>query len=163
MVAGSPVEDLHVHVAAYTRGEAVKKIVDQLTLQVAHLLHLQRQVDHGVGAAAEIDSRDGQRLVHRHDEVPGAIDAPSCAKRLRHRFPECNSQILDGVVLVYVKVPFGADVEIEGAMACHQVQHVIEKTDAGPDVVPAFSLNPHTHADLRFTRLSVDYGTAHSP
>ena len=35
------------------------------------------EIDDGVGPAAEVDGRNPQRLVHRHDEVAGAVDAAS--------------------------------------------------------------------------------------
>ena len=48
--------------------------------------------------------RDAERLVHRHDEVAGAVDAAAVAERGRHRLAERDADVFDGVVLVDVEV-----------------------------------------------------------
>ena len=77
---GPAVEHLQVHVGARALGEALEEVGEQLRLQIADALRpSSSQIDDGVGAAAEIDRRDAERLVHRHHEVAGAIDAaPRC-------------------------------------------------------------------------------------
>ena len=60
-----------------------KKSCDQLGLQIADASASSTlQIDDRVRPAAEIDGRHGQRLVHRHDEVAGAVDAAPVAERL---------------------------------------------------------------------------------
>ena len=80
--------------------------------------------------AAEIDRRDGERLVHRHDEVAGAVDALAVAERLQHRLAERDADVLDGVVLIDVEVARRLQREIEAAVTREQLQHVIEEADA---------------------------------
>jgi hypothetical protein len=41
-----------------------------------------------VRTATEIDGGNGERLVHRHDEIAGPVDAAAVAERLRHRLTE---------------------------------------------------------------------------
>ena len=85
----------------------------------------------GMRAAAEIDRRDRQRLVHRHHEVAGAIDAALVADRRRDRLAERDADVLDGVVLIDVEIAGGLHLQVEPAVARDQVEHVIEKADAG--------------------------------
>ena len=66
------------------------------------------EIDDRVRPAAEVDGRDGQRLVHRHDEVAGAVDAASVAERLGHRLAERDAEVLDGVMLVDVEIAVDA-------------------------------------------------------
>ena len=67
------------------------------------------------------------------------------------------------MVLVDIEIALSANLEIEGAVACHQLEHVIEKTDSGAHVVAALAFDADTDANLRLARSSVDYGTAHRP
>ena len=75
-----------------------------------------------------------QRLVHGHQEISGAQNAALRAQRFAHRFAERDAEILDGVVLVHVQIAFGVDLQIHGAVARHQFEHVIEEANAGRDV-----------------------------
>src|SRR6185436_17712073 len=162
VMARAAVEDLDVDVRPRADGEALEEIVHQLGLEIADLDDLDLQVDGRVRAPAEIDRRDRERLVHRHDEVAGAIDPAPVAERLRHRFAERDAEILDRVVLVDVEIAARVNPQVEGAVARHQLQHVIEKTDAGADVVPPLALERDRQLDLRLGRLPVDYGAEHS-
>ena len=109
VVAGSSVQDLHVHVGAGAKGEPLEEILDQLGLEIAHAANAELEIDDGVRASSQVDRRDCQRLVHRHDEVAGPVDAPAVAHRLRDGFTQRDAEILDGVVLI--------DVEVAGARA----------------------------------------------
>ena len=111
--------------------------------------------------AAEVERDHGERLVHRHDEVPGAVDAAAVAERLRDRFAQRDAKILDRVVLIDVEVARGAHVEVERAMLREQLQHVIEETDAGRDRIASSSLQDQRQADLRFRRPSIDQRAPH--
>ena len=54
--------------------------------------------------AREIDSRNRERLIHRHDEVACAENALLVAKRFRKGFTQRNANVFDGVMLIDVKV-----------------------------------------------------------
>src|SRR5688572_28366645 len=163
MVTRSSVQHFHMDIATDPLREPFEEIVDQLALQIAHALDVQRQVDDRVRASAEIHRRHGQRFIHRHDEVAGAVDAAARAERLRHGLAQRNAEILNRVVLIDVQIACGANFEIERTVARHQLEHVIEKPDSGTDVVPPFALDAETHTNLRLARFSVDYGTPHKP
>ena len=67
---------------------------------------------------------------------------------LRHRFAERDADVLDGVMLIDVEVARGAHVEIERAMPRHQIEHVIEKADAGAVLERALAVEIERDADL---------------
>ena len=110
--------------------------------------------------AAQVDRRDGQRLVHRHHEVAGAIDAALVADGRQHRFAERDAGVFDGVMLIDVEIAGGLDLEIEAAVPRHQVQHVIEKADAGAVLVLALAVERQRDLDLRFGGAPIDYRAA---
>ena len=112
-------------------------------------------------APAEIDRRDGESLVHRHDEVAGAVDAAPVAERGRDRFAERDPEVFDGVVLIDVEVAGGGDRQVERAVAREQLQHVVEEPDAGADVVAAATVERQFEMDLRLGGLPVDHRAAH--
>ena len=118
--------------------------------------HLDLQIDHRVRPAAQVDRGDRERLVHRHDEVAGAIDPFPIAERLQHRLAERDADVLDGVMLIDVEIALRLQREIEAAVAREQLQHVIEEADAGADVVPALPVDRQPPLDLRLRRTSIE-------
>ena len=58
-----------------------------------------------------------------------------------HRLAEHDADVLDGVVLVDVEIAGRLQRQIEAAVAREQLQHVIEETDAGADVVAAAAVD----------------------
>ena len=112
--------------------------------------------------AAQIDRGDRQRFVHRHHEVPGAVDAALAAHRGGHRLAERDPDVLNSVMLIDVQVAGGLHLEIEAAVARHEVQHVIEKADAGAIVVAALAVERQRDLDLGLGRAPIDYSFAHN-
>ena len=133
-----------------------KKSCTSSRLQVADQPHLHLQVHLGVRPAAEIDGHDGQRLVHRHHEVAGAVDALAVAERLQHGFAEHDADVLDGVVLIDVEVAVGLQRQVEAAVPGEQLQHVVEEADAGGDVVAALAVDRQAAADVGLLRAAVE-------
>src|SRR5690242_2978706 len=64
-------------------------------------------------------------------------------------------------MLVDVEITRGLHLQIEAAMTREQLQHVIEKTDAGADLIAPLALEPERQRNLRLGRLSIDYRAAH--
>src|SRR4030095_6991119 len=141
----------------------LEKVMNQLALQISHEAHLHAEVHDGVRPSAQIDGCHAEPLVPRHYAVPRAGDALAATERARHGFAERDADILDGVVLVDVEISLGADSKVEGAVSRHQLQHVIQKADAGGDVVAGVPFDAKAHANLRLASLPVDYGAAHKP
>src|SRR5262249_37402410 len=92
----------------------------------------------------------------------GAVDPFAVAERLRHRFAERDADVLDGVMLIDVEVTGCSEIEIESAVTREQLEHVVEKADAGPHAVAPGAVESQLQADLRFGRTATDQRAAHS-
>src|SRR5438046_1426701 len=101
---------------------------------------------------AQIDCCHSQRFVHRHDEVPCSIDSTAVADGRRYRLAECDPDVFDGVMLVDVQISCGSELQIECAMPRKQLEHVVEKSNSGADVVAPFAVNRKTQQYLRLRR-----------
>src|SRR3954464_11965280 len=161
-MARASVQHLHMDIRPRTDREAFEEIVDELGLQVADPQYFDLEIDDGVWAAAEIDRGNRKRLVHGHDKVAGAVDAAAIAERLRHGFAERDAEILHRMVLIDIEVPSRLDAQVEGAVAGDELEHVVEKTDAGRDLVLALALEHDRERDLGLGRAPVDHRAAHS-
>ena len=69
---------------------------------------------------------------------------------------ERDADVLDRVVLIDVEVAGGVQREVEAAVPREQLQHVIEKTDAGADVVASLAVEDQPAANLRFGRPPIE-------
>ena len=52
-----------------------------------------------------------------------------------NRFAERDADVFDGVMLIDVEIAGGLDLQVEAAVPGDQVEHVIEKADAGAVLV----------------------------
>ena len=161
-MARSAVKDFHVYVRACAPREPFEEIVDQLGLQIADAHDAHGEVYRGVGAATEIDRGHRQRLVHRHDEVAGAIDSAPVAQSRRDRFAEGYADVLDGMMLIDVEIAGRGESQIERAVPGDQFEHVIEEANAGADPVPAVAVEIDRHRDTRLGRAPVNYTAPHN-
>src|SRR5690606_25916292 len=160
MMTRASVHHLHVHVRTGTLREPFEEILQQFRLQVADEADTQAEIDDGVGASAEVHGGDAERLVHRHQEVPGPVDADLRPERLRESLAERDADVLDRVVLIHVEIARGLQLQVEAAMLGKQLEHVVEKPDAGADLVPSLALDPEGDPDLRLAGLADDYALA---
>ena len=83
------------------------------------------------------------------------------AERGGDRLAERDAEIFDGVMLIDVEVACRVDGQVERAVAREQLQHVIEETDAGADLVLALAVEVDLHRDRRLGRPSIDYRAPH--
>jgi len=123
---------------------------------------LQTQVNHGMNPAAEIDGRDGECFIHRHHEVSGSVDATPIAERGRDGLTERDADVFYGVMLIDIEVAVCGKLEIEAAVPCEQLEHVIEKPDAGVDVVTSFAIERQLERDLSLGRHTCDAALSHT-
>src|SRR4051812_17018459 len=112
-----------------------EEVVDEFGLQIADPRRLYTEIDDSVRPTAKVDRRDRQRLVHRHDEIAGAVDPAPIAQGFRDRFSERDAEVFDGMVLIDVEIALRVDGQIEAAVPREQLEHVVQKPDTGPDLV----------------------------
>ena len=113
--------------------ERFERVLDELERQAAGPFAAERQVDHGIRAAADVDDRVGERLVHRDRALPEPGDPGSIAERLGERRAEDEGDVLDRVVLVDLEVAVGADGEVEQAVVGERAEQVVVEPDARVD------------------------------
>ena len=111
-------------------------------------------------AAAEVDGGCGESFVHGHQKIAGTENTFFGAERFLHGCAEGDAHVFDGVVLVDVEIAFGGDGEIECAVAREEIEHVIEKTDAGGDFGFAAAVEREAEADVGFGGFAADGGGA---
>src|SRR5579871_2905705 len=66
-----------------------------------------------------------------HIRIAG--DPPHIAKRLFHRLPERDSDILRGMVMVDMQVTDRLDGDIDPGVAGKQIEHMVKEADPGGD------------------------------
>ena len=79
-----------------------------------------------------------------------------------HGFAERDADILDRVVLIDIEIAAHLQAEVERAVARHQLEHMVEETNAGRDVVTAAPLDPELQSNRRFARVARDHRPSHS-
>ena len=112
-------------------GEGLEGVLDQLERQLADALSAERQVDHRVRAAAEVDDRTGQRFIHRHPGIAEPGDTGPIAERRSEGAAQDERDVLDGVVLVDVEVAVRPNLEVEQAVVAERAEQVVPEADAG--------------------------------
>src|SRR5262249_45728204 len=145
---GTPVEDAQVNVGAGGLREALKKILDEFGLKITDPRLREFGVDDAERPPAEIDGGDGERFVHGHQEISGAIDAALVGESGGDGFGEADTDVFDGVVLVHVEIAGGFESKVEATVAGDEIQHVIEKGDSGGDFGFAAAIEIEAKRDL---------------
>src|SRR5579862_9408059 len=85
-------------------GKGLKEVGQQFDGQAAYLFCPDAVGIDGRGAAPKVERDHGERLVHRLDKVAGAVDSFAVAKSLGKQLSESDANILDGVMLINVKI-----------------------------------------------------------
>ena len=65
-------------------------------------------------------------------------------------------------MLIDVQIARRLNLQIDPAVAGEQLEHVIEKADAGRNLVAAAALDREARADLRFFRIAFDKRGSHA-
>jgi len=90
----------------------------------------------------------------------GAIDALAVAQRLGEQLPQHDSHVLHGVVLIHVEVAFGVELQIEAAMFGEELQHVVEETNAGLNLVAAAAFDRERALNAGLLGMAADGGAS---
>jgi hypothetical protein len=88
----------------------------------------------------EIDRSNGERFIHRHDEIARSVDPSAIPERRRDGFTKSNANVFHGVMLIDVEVAVGHQLQVERAMARKQLEHVIEEPDSRVHVVTTLAI-----------------------
>ena len=129
-----------------------------LARQLTQALAGEAQVDSSEGPPGDVHDRTRERLVQGCIRVTEACDSDSVAERLLEGAPQCQAAVLRCVVVVDLKVPLAAKLEVESAVTDESAEQVVEKTDAGSHVRRAFSVQLEREADFGLVGLAIDRG-----
>src|SRR5277367_2531790 len=124
-------DQVEVQVHSDFVGQRLHKVVHQLGLEVADALLADGDVVSQVRAAADIDNRSADGLVERYGRLAEALDSGAIAKRLAKGPAYYDADVLDRVMVVYVQIAAGLDLQIEKSVAREALEHVIEERHAG--------------------------------
>ena len=104
VVVGAAIHGLDVDVGARAAGKALEEVCHQFGLQIADEARAHFCVHSEVRPAAQVNGRDGEGLVHGHDEIAGAQDATLVAERAVKGLAERDADVFNGVVLIDIKI-----------------------------------------------------------
>jgi hypothetical protein len=138
-------------------GESLEELVDQVDVELANTRTQELDPVLDPGTAGEINNHARQRFVQWHIGVAVAHDALLVAKRLFESLSERDAYVFDRMVIIDVQIAAGADVEIECAVACDLLEHVLEKRDSGIKIRFSSPIEIERDADPGFQRVAI-YG-----
>ena len=133
---------------------------NQLAVELANLLRRKIHAKHERHAAAQIDGRCDQRLLHRQRDAAVADDALFVAQRLGQRFAKTDAGVFHRVVMIDVQIAVGGHRQVDQRVLRQQSQHVIEEADAGIDLRLAGAVEIKRQVDGRFGSLPMNGGGA---
>jgi hypothetical protein len=149
MLIGS-VQEFDVKVAADLAGKRPPEVLDKFDVQFPDsVAHLRDSVNHE-SPAAQIDDGARQRFVHRHISRSESHDALFVSKRFGESLTDGERDVFDRVMRVDVKIARARDFEIEQAVPREQLEHMIEKANAGCDlrIAAPVEVDLHLHVGL---------------
>ena len=136
--------------------EGPEELLQHVEVEVRHARARHRHAEDQVRPPGEIDRGLQERLVHRHEGVAVAHDAPLVAERLAQRLAQHDPDVLDRVVDVHVHVAGGLDGEVHQAVLGPRLQHVAEEWNRRLHLGAAGAVEVQLHGDLGLLRLALD-------
>ena len=119
-------------------------------------------VDSAAKLAGKIGGGEDERFIHRQNAAPVAADAALAAKRFRKSLPECDADILYGVVIVHLRIALTGNGKVKAAVCGKKRQHVVQKPAAGIDLGFSRAFKRKRKADVRFCCCAVYRCGAHA-
>ena len=94
-------------------------------------------------------------------DVGIAGDARHGAERLLHGLAERDAGVFGGMVMINVQVAHRLDREVDAGMAGEEIEHMVEKADAGRNFGHAGAIEVHGDLDVGLLGLALDRRGAH--
>src|SRR5208283_4146730 len=141
-------------------GQRLHKVVHQLGLEVADALVADGDVVAEVGAPADIHNRRADGLVERHRRLAEALDPRTVAQRVAKRPSDHDPDVFDRMMVIYMQIAAGGDLQIEESVARKALEHVIEERHAGFCLAAAASVELERNIYRSLARLALDFRTA---
>ena len=160
MVCVHAAQVVNVQRGARVVDEALEKLVRELGVKRADHAAGERNVQRQAGAPREVDDHARERFVQRHIGMAIAADALFIAHGTRERLANGDTHVFDRVVAVDVQIALGVHFQVDQAMACDLLEHVVKKTNTGVQAGLARAVEIQAHGDARLGGIAADFGRA---
>src|ERR1019366_9847954 len=137
-------------------GESLEKLAHEFGIEGAYFSLREFCPENQKRPAGNIKCNRRKRLVHRQEHVREPGYAGHAAQGLADRLTQSYASILDGVMLVDMKIAFCTDVHVDQRVARELLQHMVEKADAGRDFGQAGAVEIDADGDIGFLGFSRD-------
>ncbi|GAF25239.1 Mg-dependent DNase [Moorella thermoacetica Y72] len=137
-----------------------QELLHQLRLQAANPARGEFQAPGQVGTAAEIQGYQHQGLVHGYQGTAVTANPLLIPQGLFYGLSEADAYILDGVVVIYLQIALGPDLQVQEAVAGHLGQEVIKEGDAAAPLPGTAPVQGNLQADVCFRGLALNQGLA---
>jgi hypothetical protein len=135
--------------------KAFIEIVDQFRLQIANSRRSHFGLNHRNRAASEIHRCQAESFIHGHQKIASSQDAAPITQSTVKCLPERDSHIFHGMMLIHIQITLGGEFQIEASVTRKQLQHVIEKTDTGGDLILPPALDGESNLNFCFRSLAM--------
>src|SRR6516164_254379 len=157
----APVQGLNVQGYPGIHDEGLKPLPNQFRIKGAHFVAGELRLEHKEWATRDIDGDAGQSLVHRYGNVAIARDTPHIAECLFDCLAKRNPTIFGRVMLIDMQVSLRPDLQVDARMASKEIEHMIEKADAGRNRRRSSPVEVDHNLDIRFVSLALHRRGAH--
>ena len=161
MVAVFTVKVLDMQRHARVLREGLEPFFEQLGVEFPQLVPCELHFPNQVGPVGKVEGDARQGLVHGDERIAVSGDSLALAQGLGHGLAEDDPGILGGVMEVDVQVAFGAERDVDQAVTRQLLQHVVEKTDPGVDIIAPAAVEINGGGNLRLRRVARDACLAH--
>jgi hypothetical protein len=137
-------------------------MVDQTLEEFADQFGVKR-AQHGAGkgyfkrqarAAGKVDDHTAECFVQRHIGMAVTQGSPFIAHGTGQRLPQGDAHIFDCMVAVNVQVAAAFHAQVDQAVACNLLQHVIEEADTGIEFGLAAAIEIDGENNVGFSRFT---------
>ena len=106
-----------------------EELTDALSRQITDLLSNERHIVSEYSAPTKIQSYQDKRFIHRHMNAAVPLDRVRLVECLAESFAKDDSNVLDRVMIIDVKVAFRTDPHIYLTVKGKLGEHVVKETN----------------------------------
>ena len=139
---------LHVQVHPRCIAQTLEEMQEHLGGHFPYPFTVKLSLPYQPGASTEVECHLAETVVHRQ-AVAVAFNATLVAQSLEQTLTQGQCRVLNGVVLIDMKVPLAGHREVYVAVLGYLLQHVVEETQSRGDVTLAVTVEVHTDEDVR--------------
>ena len=134
--------------------ECLQEFFNQFRLKIADTRRFEFGFVYEIRPSRQIDHHARERFIERHVGMPKPHDPEPIALGFLQCLSQNQTDVFHGVMTINLEITFRVDLQIEMTMASKLSEHVIEKRNAGTDLIFTRPVEVQTDADFRFVGLS---------